>query len=97
MGPGLPNLLSIQNPRSYHYRFEHTCAAQLHMTQAREPERYIFALQPFPTENGLLMLSCAAHFQFQIQHWQTVGFAAIRTSRSLACQAIDTEPRIRSR
>jgi hypothetical protein len=30
------------------------------MTQAREPERYIFALQSFPAENGLLMLSSAA-------------------------------------
>src|SRR6202166_3050212 len=60
MGLGLRNLPSIQNPLSCQDRFEHVYAAQLHMTQAKEPERYIVALQPFPGENGLLMLSSAA-------------------------------------
>src|ERR1700680_3157430 len=69
MGPGLPNLPSIQNPRSSQDRFEHACAAQLHMTQAREPERYIFALQPFPAENGFLCF----HLQCTFSSRHSIG------------------------
>jgi hypothetical protein len=52
MGPEQPNLRSIQNPGSSQEWFEHRCAAQLHTKQAREPGRYIFALQPFQYRVG---------------------------------------------